>query len=249
MLGCFSLALYFVLGTSTGGKSGAGEWEIVAMEAEAPQSDLPPLYASQLDHASQTARKFLHSGSSKELANIAQRVQSLGGFESVRALRTGERRIVLAIKPRRPILLASSEKELHYVTDQGLAFGRLGTRDLPPDLPILSGVLQEPLQSHSDGHLVLPPRTQQVLAEAAALTRMLGRESLTPESLRFDPEIGIDIVLQGPNPVSIRMGFGPFGEKIQRLKKVLSDLETQKLRAESIELDFEGKAIVRDLPL
>ena len=65
--------------------------------------------------------------------------------------------------------------------------------------------------------------------------------------INIDPVLGLT-VFTANNTLQIKMGFGPYEKKCNRLYAIMEDLTSKNLAAQIIDLDYRHKAFVKVKP-
>jgi cell division protein FtsQ len=132
--------------------------------------------------------------------------------------------VSIRVKEYRPKALVNLD-QIYYIDDMGRPFKNLEPGE-NPDLPIVSGFGLDELLSRG-------PLTMRALAEIYELIDLLSARGDewrldNISELRFDPDIGITMFARYAD-LEIRVGFGPYAEKMARLGKVARTLKYQGL--------------------
>ena len=121
---------------------------------------------------------------------------------------------------------------LYYVDDAGKAFKRVSVGDRV-DLPILRGVSRERYESD-------PDESEALFREGIALTALYARHGLDARAhlsdIEIDPDEGLTLRC-GEHATAVRLGRGGYPEKLDRLMRVLDELERRGAVAEIVRLD------------
>ncbi|MEC7521519.1 MAG: FtsQ-type POTRA domain-containing protein [Myxococcota bacterium] len=141
----------------------------------------------------------------------------------------------LEIRERQAVALLAVG-EVFLVSEDGAVFKRVGPED-PVDLPVITGVDRERFTRDRAF------RTS-VLLEAVALLgdyRGAGLWRREPiEELHVERDDGLSLYV-GQGPTYVRLGHGPFRQKLRRLRTVLDELGERGARAAYVYLDNERR--------
>ncbi|MDR2352742.1 MAG: FtsQ-type POTRA domain-containing protein [Deltaproteobacteria bacterium] len=142
--------------------------------------------------------------------------------------------VTITVTEYKPKAIVNLE-QLYYLDALGQPFKNL----LPgenPDFPIVSGFTLDELLSGG-------PLTQDAMGEVFELIDILGRRMDewkvdNISEIRFDPDIGISMFTRYSG-LEIKLGFGPYSEKIVRLAKVMDYLKAKKLNESIVYVNLE----------
>lgn len=142
--------------------------------------------------------------------------------------------LIVEITERTPVAVLAAG-DLYLLDDTATPFTRVGVREYP-DLPVMSLSSVESVRLEDMRSLGL----QSMLAEALALIPEYGRTGLGDrfplEEISVDPVEGFRIYSRG-GQVTFVLGHGPFVKKWERLKVVLSDLDSREAEVITVLLD------------
>lgn len=121
---------------------------------------------------------------------------------------------------------------LYLVSADGHLFRRLAPGDAV-DLPVITGVARgDFVEDRAGAESVLREALEAIAAYGAR--RLASRESLS--EVRADPDHGITLRL-GADAFAVKLGHGPFEDKLARLEQLADALGRQGERAEVVHLD------------
>jgi cell division protein FtsQ len=127
-------------------------------------------------------------------------------------------------------------RELHLVSDDGLAFKTLEPGD-PYDLPVISGI---------DATLLTQDERActSAIMSAVALLHDYQDAGLTRDEpiseVHVEADGGLSLYV-GSDAMYVRLGKAPFRDKLERLREVLAQLSKQKARAAYVYLDNQRR--------
>jgi cell division protein FtsQ len=127
---------------------------------------------------------------------------------------------------------APGPQGLYLVSDEGLVFKRLEPGD-PADLPVVTGI--DAGRFHADRGF----RTRILLAIVALLSdwRAAGLWRREPiAEIHVEPDDAITLRV-GDDATEIRLGHAPYGPKLDRLRRVLDELDRRSARPAYVYLD------------
>ncbi len=148
----------------------------------------------------------------------------------------------IAVREKRPRVLALVEGKLHCLDEHMVPFAVVGA-GAAPDLPVITGLTPADLASPDD-------ETADLLTLAASALRLVGSKSPGTRGrlseLHLDRVDGLSLVFDGIAPV-VRVGFANLGRSLSRLTPVTADLKRrgELERALIIDLQAPDRAVVR----
>lgn len=182
-----------------------------------------------------------------ELEQFSRSLYRSMGLRSIQLIQTAPDRIAIATETFTPRLVAELDK-LRFVTDDGVIFGGMANGETTA-LPILRGLYKNaPFTKSENETLVLSAANQRIVDEALLAIQEGARYNIEYRSLTFDEFRGLTAEMLEPN-YRVTLGFRPFDLKYQRLKKVVETLKDREVMSASIELDYAGKAFVKETTL
>ncbi len=129
---------------------------------------------------------------------------------------------------------------LYFVDRQGEIFKRVESGDRL-DVPILTGLKAQEIRRGW-------PEAVNALRQALNFLDLLKRrKAFTPRDvseIHLSPQKGLTVFTLREG-MAIRLGFGEFKEKLDRLEKILPDLKRKVHRVESVDLNIPRRVVVR----
>lgn len=204
-----------------------------------------------LSEAEQTAilQKYRELGSVNpdELERFSRGLYRTLGLRSIQLIQTAPDRIAIATETFTPKLVAQLDK-LRFVTDDGIIFGSMASGETS-GLPVLSGLYKNaPFTRSENETLVLSAANQRIVDEALLAIHEASRYNIQYRSLTYDEFRGLSAEMLEP-AYRITLGFRPFNDKYIKLAKIIESLKDRGLTSASIELDYKGKAFVKETTL
>lgn len=144
-------------------------------------------------------------------------------------------RFSIEVRERHAVALLASG-QLQLVSDEGVAFKTLETND-PSDLPVISG-LDPNLRTQDEQAL------SNALLDAVALLHAYQDAGLSRREpiseIHVDNDRGLSLYV-GSDAMYVRLGKGPFRQKLERMREVLTRLAKDKARAAYVYLDNQKR--------
>lgn len=142
------------------------------------------------------------------------------------------RRIVVRVEQRQPIAYAEFSG-LYLIDERGQVFKRASAED-DLDLPTITGLSRRDFISGK------PDLHEQVALAlsfiAPAAGAQLPWEPGELSEIHFDDDLGMTLEL-GALPTAVELGFPPFADKLERLRRARSQLAQRQLRASALYLE------------
>lgn len=141
-----------------------------------------------------------------------------------------------------------SADSLRLVDDDAIIYSR--ATEEHQNLPLLTGVVdvEKKLPRHQISHrLEISDSTKERLKKALRLVSLLQKRSVPFTTVGYDPFRGFFIA--GSNFHKVTIGEEPFDKKIDHLKTILSDPKYKDAHTLLIELDYTGKAFIKNSPI
>ena len=199
------------------------------------------------------AHKGLKTGSPGELRQLARQVESAGLLESVRVVRPLIDTVILTAEIRRPTLLIDVGGRTRFLTADGTVFGDASENSTQPNISKpsvrLTGIFdQRPTpQVDASNRIVTNSDERRHLRDALDVWRLIGENNIPAKLINFQKFRGYALTLQDDTEIVI--GLKPFAYKLKKLNDILAGLARDGVVASRIELDYEGKAFIKERKL
>jgi hypothetical protein len=178
------------------------------------------------------------------MSSLAVQIQEGIGLRKIELIQTSPFEIKIASHPFLPKLVAELDA-LRFVSEDGVIFGRT-TEGENPMLPTLRGLDRKAILSkNKNGSFVTTSGNQRIIEETLLALRQAEDHGLQFKSLLYDDFRGLSGELLEPL-YRITLGFKPFESKFVKLDKILPNLRQRGITSASIELDYKGKAFVKE---
>jgi hypothetical protein len=202
------------------------------------------------------ASKHLKSGHPDELLKIAQATEASGHLEQTKVLRLLSDTIVVTTQSRVPVLIVEVGSKKRYLTAEGTIYGEVSS--LPADSDegrevsvLLTGVFdnrsEPPIGFDDNGRLRTTNDEKKILIDALNVLRISKNASFKITKINYQTFRGFLVTLE--DSTEIVLGFSPFDYKINKLTGILSKIKSQGIIAARIEIDYEGKAFIKERKL
>ncbi len=186
----------------------------------------------------------INSASPVELEKFSRTLYRGMGLRSIQLIQTAPDKLAIATEVFTPKLIVDLDR-LRFVTEDGIIFGTAAATE-GSGLPVLKGLYKNaPFTKSENETLVLSPANQRIVEEALLAIQEGARYNIQYRSLNYDEFRGLSGDLLEP-AYRITIGFRPFDAKYLKLEKVIGSLKDRGLTSASIELDYNGKAFVKE---
>ncbi|SME91065.1 cell division protein FtsQ/DivIB [Pseudobacteriovorax antillogorgiicola] len=162
----------------------------------------------------------------------------------------------LALTPYKILLKAEFHQSLaaieygikRLLSDKGKVFGQYSEKH-HHHLPMISGIsIDRKLDLDNEQSVVMSERNNEVLQEALLLINDGLRYNIRYKAIHFDSFRGFQVLLFDKR-IRVEMGRRPFNKRYIKLEKILSNLSKKRVNTARIELDYQGKAFIKESTL
>ena len=214
-------------------------WQVVVHETNGLN-----LSESKTKRIVKIAGSVLRTGEEKELRAVARQIQQSGEFAKVHVLRTAHNKITVGVSERTGVMSIEADK-VRQLSKEGVVFGELPESST---LPLLRGVFDnrpEAFAFRDDQSLDLTDDEGLVIGEALELWRDGTQAGFAIKALEYKRFRGFFVTFSN-SEVEVALGRSPFKEKFGRLQEIIDRLEKSGGHAARIELDYQGKAFIKE---
>lgn len=198
-----------------------------------------------------TITRDLRTGSREELESVARKIQKAHLLDRVHLVRSGSRDVIAQLVPRKPIMRVEADR-LRWLTADAKIYGEVPVpAESSIEKPLLKGIFDTTGRRRSmadDQTLRVEHDEADELREAIDLLDKTRDVKLSVKEIEFVPYRGFTLVLDGTETV-VTVGRSPFDDTLRHLVSVLRTLEKRGSQAARIELDYSGKAFVKERKL
>jgi len=192
----------------------------------------------------------LKSGSSSDLKRTASQIIKLGAFAQVNAVRTSQSAVMISLRLREPFLVVDTGDKRRFLTVDGDVYEdqKKSADNWKPERPVIHGIFSHngaPLVWNEQNLLVINQEQKRATKEAVALYQALVDQKVDVVGIQHLRFRGFVITLRDAN-TEVTVGYGPFKEKLVKLKEIIAHLQKTGSKAARIELDFQGKAFIKE---
>ncbi len=221
------------------------EWNIEVVNAGGEK--LPDDTRNEIYRA---AHKILKNGSAGELRWLAHQVESTGLLDGVKVIRPVMNTILVQANLRKAALLVEVGNKVRFLTADGTVFGDASQpgnySGASSPSALVSGIFETRGNLHIDPSMRLSLLNDERLHVLDAID--IWQKSLAAgidiRSIRYLRFRGFAIILADDS--EIVLGLRPFEYKIRKLRSILDGLKRDGTVASRIELDYDGKAFIKE---
>jgi cell division septal protein FtsQ len=170
-----------------------------------------------------------------DLAEIESKVAKHPWVRRVVVRREFPRRITIDVEERVPRAIVALRK-LYYVDSDGVIFKEVDASD-DVKFPTLTGLSVEQLTAPD-------PILRKRIQEAMGLSELMARRSFSLSEIRFEGPDRL-VVYTTNHPMALRMGWGDWDEKLERLERLLSLWQGNEARLASLDMSFRDRVVAR----
>lgn len=186
----------------------------------------------------------LTASTPEQLHRFSEQLYKNLGLRSVQMIQTAPDRIALATEPFVPELIVELDK-LRFATADGIVFGQISERE-GSDLTVLRGLYKNPTGMKTEnGTFIVGEANQRIVDDALLAIQEAKRYNIKYRTLTYDEFRGLSGQLLDPD-YRITLGFKPFDDKYLKLQKIIGSLKEQGMKSATIELDYKGKAFIKE---
>jgi hypothetical protein len=199
------------------------------------------------------AGRALKTGASGELKKLSKLVESLGMVDHVRVIRPVADTVILSAQLRRPVLLVNTGAKTRYLSLDATVFGdsadSTGNPSGASPAVIVTGVFDQRQNPTIDDSMRVVTTTEERrhLADALEVWQKSNESMIELRQINFQKFRGYSITLA--DGTEVVLGIKPFDYKLKKLRGILENLKKDGSVAARIELDYEGKAFIKEKKL
>lgn len=173
---------------------------------------------------------------SVDTSQVRGRLEGMPEIRRADVVRALPNRLTILVEERRPFTLVHAGR-LHWLDEDGHVLGE-ETRAVSPEVPIISGLTEEELETMRTAPTV---KARAAITLIRALLRSGG--ALAAEISEIDMGRVEGPVLYTVDGVEVRLGTDDWDERLARLEGVLGQVATQDVRY--VDLRFRDQVILR----
>jgi hypothetical protein len=199
------------------------------------------------------AAKSLRTGSPQELRTLARSVESSGMLEAVRVIRPVTDAVILTAELRKPSLLIDIGTKTRFLTADGTIFGDAADSSTHSNHPKpnvrVTGIFDQRPNPQLDQsqRVITTSDERRHLEDALEIWGLVRNSGVEIKSVSFQKFRGYALILDDDTEIVI--GLQPFAYKLKKLQNILDGLRRDGVVASRIELDYEGKAFIKERKL
>ncbi len=181
---------------------------------------------------------------SETLPPFAERLHQSMGLRSITLIRTGPQRLSIGTEPFAAAMIVELDRR-RFATDDAIVFGE-ATDGAGSSLPVLKGLDRRNLPERTaNGTFLVSSGNQKIIEETLLAIHEGSKYNIKYRSLVYDDFRGLSGDLEASN-YRVTLGFKPYSNKYMKLEKIILSLKERGLSSATIELDYKGKAFVKE---
>lgn len=178
------------------------------------------------------------------LPTFAERLHQKMGLRSITLIRTAPERLSIGTEPFSAALIVELDRR-RFATDDGIIFGEF-TEGTVSSLPVLKGLdRRQNMVRTANGTYHVTAGNQKIIDEALLAIHEGSKYNIKYRSLVYDDFRGISGDLEATD-YRVTLGFKPYSNKYMKLEKIILSLKERGLSSATIEVDYKGKAFVKE---
>ncbi|MCX6117919.1 MAG: hypothetical protein NT027_10280 [Proteobacteria bacterium] len=196
------------------------------------------------------AQKVTRNRHNIDQSQLIQTIGSLGMFEKISIVRPQFQTVVIGATVRVPIMTTMINGQLRLVTEEGHIYGsssQLAEKADSQSLVEVSGIIEKQ-NADPDFDVTqkmrLSPDESSRLGSAITLRSQALKMGLVFNKIEYQGYRGFSLNMTDSS--EIVLGVGPFEYKLEKLAGILTKLKAQGITAARIELDYDGKAFIKE---
>lgn len=190
-------------------------------------------------------KKYLNDGSKENLVKVAETIQEQTAFAKVHLLKTSPSSIVVSFERRKPVLAVDVGGQTRLVSEEGVVYAKAAE---DAGYPVIRGVFPLKIKDYEfnrDQSLIMTDNESIAIKEAVSLYSLSQKYGRNVQNMKYEEYRGFYIVLVEEG-TEVFLGRAPFEEKLKKLDSILKNLQKKGSKAARIELDYTGKAFIKE---
>lgn len=180
----------------------------------------------------------------QSLPQFSERLHQKMGLRSITLIRTAPERLAIGTEPFAAEMIVELDRR-RFATADGIIFGELSEGQISP-LPVLKGLdRRQNMTRTANGTYRVSSGNQKIINEALLAIHEGSKYNIKYRSLVYDDFRGISGDLEASS-YRVTLGFKPYSNKYMKLEKIILSLKERGLSSATIEVDYKGKAFVKE---
>lgn len=188
-----------------------------------------------------------YKNSRGRLSSVSESIQKSLNASEVTAFKTSFGRVHIQVEPRIPLFKIKADK-VRYVSTRGALYGVAEKNDA--SVPFVKGILENTrrLKFQKDKSAKLTEKEQLRIEKLLTLHRATKDLSLTVSEYKYIPFRGFQMVI-GAQEIQVLIGEAPFERNLSKLVELLEEVKASDKKISLIEMDYNGKAFIKEKEL
>tara|TARA_B100000524_G_scaffold348077_1_gene251530 strand:- start:195 stop:1058 length:864 start_codon:yes stop_codon:yes gene_type:complete len=179
------------------------------------------------------------------LQELVKAIHQSSNFSKVQVLQPHPQKILIKVWQREANLAIEADT-LRMISTKHEVYGKcLDNKCF--HLPVLSGVFAEDkiFKKTENNSFMLSKKEIKIIKSAKDLIDEMKKNKIHPTNIIFEAYRGFQALIS-PQPIHVTIGMKPFKTKIKRLAEILTQTKDKSMNIEQIELDYSGKAFIKE---
>ncbi|MEZ4742880.1 MAG: hypothetical protein R3B45_10615 [Bdellovibrionota bacterium] len=208
------------------------------------------LEAKEIQRLTALAKKATSTANDRNLLHkISKEIQTQSDYARVHAIKTSLNTIVITAVKREPYLVVKAD-EFRFLSKEGIVFGSLANKEGKSPYISVFGIFfdhkeNSPYTLQEDNSYKLSQAEKSRVKNAIMLMEIIEKENLAINKIVFQPYRGFSIFLRNEN-TEVVIGKPPYNTRFARLKSILENMREKGILYSKIELDYDGKAFIKE---
>jgi|GEM_PF-3177197 len=215
-----------------------------ARSDERPELQVLSSIGVEDDAPIRSAYQQLSAMDGETLPAFAEKLHQSMGLRAITLIRTSPQRIAVGAEAFAAAMIVELDRR-RYATDDGIIFGE-AVEGMASSLPVLKGLSRKnALDRTANGTFIVSAGNQKIIEESLLAIHEGSKYNIKYRTLVYDDFRGLSGDLEDSN-YRVTLGFKPYTHKYMKLEKIIISLKERGLSSATIELDYKGKAFVKE---
>jgi hypothetical protein len=206
-----------------------------------------------------SVQRSLDSADSISFSGLSETISAIGRFDHVSILRPQFNTLLVIVKTRVPVMVTNLDGKIRYISEEGNIYiprtteeknvdaNAVGATTLVECIGLIDSKRTHPLQYDGSSKAVLTGQENERTMQAIHLKDLVHKFDLSVKSIHFQGFRGFSFYNE--DKTEIVLGQPPFDYKMEKLRGIFAKLRSKGTVAAKIELDYDGKAFIKERKL
>lgn len=192
------------------------------------------------------AYRIIKDSNQMDFEDIAKKIQNNFKFTRVHIFQSSSEQLVIFPFRRKAVLTTSINNKTYFISDENQVFE---SEDISKDnLVKVSNIVERSrgkLKFDEDNSLELESEEEKYIQESLVLYHSLIKNNFEIKQIDFNKYRGFYVTINN-SEIEVILGRMPFDQKIKRLLQIIELQKSSGTQISKIELDYEGKAFIKE---